>query len=91
MHIHRENRRRENCPSLSLIPSVCLRQLAITKATHCCRGKPWGRTHRENGEDLERKSAKRETAINEEERKHRFDHRLSVSPSVLTGEGRDDE
>lgn len=55
VHIHGENRHWENCPSLSLIPSVCLRQLVITKATHCCRGK---RTHTDDREAFERKRAK---------------------------------
>lgn len=47
VRIHRQNMRWENCPSLSLIPSVCLRQLVITKATH-----------REDEEALEGRSAK---------------------------------
>lgn len=34
---------------------------------------------------------KRKRAINEEERQHRYDQRLSASPSAVTGEGRDDE
>lgn len=78
-HTHRENRHCENCPSLSLIPSVCLRQLVITKATCCCRGNPWGTTQRGwrgFGED----ELKRKRVINEEERKHRYDQCLSASP-----------
>ena len=91
MHVRGENRRWENCPSLSLIPSVCLRQLVITKATHCCRGKPWGRTHRERERErgrMERLWKERKRAINEEERQHRYDQRLSASPSShLTEDG----
>lgn len=73
LHIHWEN-----CPSLSLIPSVCLRQLVITKATHCCGGKPWGRTHREDGEACRGGAHKEKKAINEGERPHQLDQLQSA-------------
>lgn len=82
LHIHWED-----CPSLSLIPSVCLRQLVITKATHCCRGKPWGRTHREDGEAF----VEEERTKKESDKPRREGDDIDRIGSCLPSHGGDDE